>query len=129
MKIFRGPVSRDFPDDSYELVDTHDFSKEKNAWVKNKNILLNISKEANERQSAAQLILEEDDILALHQGLILGLREQAMQCEKNKNKISILVKALNEISVTATLANLKNKDPALDKIKEKVAAALQKIKK
>lgn len=128
MKIFRGPISRDFPDDSYELVDTHDFSKEESAWVKNKTILLNISKEANERQSAAQLILEENDILALHHGLILGLREQTMQCEKIKKQISILTKALSDISMIASLANLKNNDPAFDKIKTKISTVLQKIK-
>lgn len=81
MKLYRGPASKDFSDDTHERVATHDFSKDRTPWDRELRVRLNASKDPIERRSVAHVVLEQDDVLALHEGLMAGLVGKAKQAE------------------------------------------------
>jgi len=136
MKIYKGAQSKNQYDvlhNPESLVDTQDLSKNFEAWEYEKIIPVNITiKSDSERQSVAYICLEEADIIALHQGLLLSLRERASK----KNDLEAALNKINnhEFSIKnyhTKLLLLKSKHPELHDLikqfKEISKSALDKI--
>jgi hypothetical protein len=129
MKVYRGPESKDFLDDSRELVDTKDLSKEKHPWTGLKNFRVNLSKESTERQSIGHIVINAEEITTLHQGLVAGLLEKSNRCEIYEEQVKLLKKALSDIKHRALVGKLTSKDENFEKIKNIVEDVFEEIKK
>ncbi len=71
MKVYRGPNSKDFGDDTHQLVSSNELSKDMKPWSGHYITSANLTKEvAPERQSIAHIGLSEADVLALYRALI-----------------------------------------------------------
>jgi hypothetical protein len=87
MKIYRGPSSKPFSDESHELVYTTDLAKVTKLWHDSVVFQANITKEPVERQSLAHVVLNSEDVLTLHSTLITGLLARSANLEKMERKI------------------------------------------
>ncbi len=87
MKIYRGPKGKKFRhtytenikvagDDDHKFVDSIDLSNQVNPWSGETYVAVNVTKKGDERQSVVHIVLEENDVIALFQGLMKGLREK-----------------------------------------------------
>lgn len=122
MRIFRGPASQQF-DYTYtpniktagglehEQVDNIDFGTETESWSGEKLVRFNVSKDSNERQSVGHIVFKEEDITALHGGLMKGLQEKRRLAEE-----AFLV--LSRLDLDATVVGITQEDisMALSKI-------------
>lgn len=131
MKIYRGPSQKDFSDDAHAHVSDIDLSKDNDPWVDRKKYRANITKYGNDRKADAHIVLEAADIIALHQGLVEGLRQQATQSKVHQASVNTLRKALEDIQriALATLALRQDETEAIEKIKARAARALNPAKK
>lgn len=77
MEIYRVARKQKMSEDDYEKVDERDLSNDSESWTFKKRIeIINISKDANERQSLIRIVFSEKDIIALHDGLMKGWRKK-----------------------------------------------------
>lgn len=87
MKIYRGPKSQNFEhtysetikmagDENHKFVDKVDLSNDTGSWSGEKSIAVNVTKEGSERRAVVHIVIEEADIIALHQGLMKGLQRK-----------------------------------------------------
>jgi hypothetical protein len=106
MKIFRGPESQPFEYTNtpqvrvfngvgHEGVDDVDLSLATEPWSGVAVVKARISKDAKERKSVIHIVLEDNDIIALHQGLVRGL----LQSRKNADEASCELTRLNMSSI------------------------------
>lgn len=123
MKIYKGPSTKDFGDDQHELVDRKDLS-DTTPWTESKLITANMTKDHIERQSIAHILIDENDVLALHQGLVKGLMREAKSADELRRKVNSLTDALTEVRKVARLRNMNGTDEALAKVVEIVDAAV-----
>ncbi len=126
MKIYRGPLSKDFEDDSHLLVDSRDLSKNNNPWSKSCKFDFNVSKEGHERHSVVNLVLEEQDILALHKGLLQGIYDKATKYDQTLKEKHTLIKTLESIKLKLSLLKLKSNSDTLDEIVLTINSVLSK---
>ena len=71
MKVYRGPNSKDFQDDTHQLVSSNELSEGMRPWSGHYWTEANVTKEIDpRRQSVAHVGLSEADVLALHRALI-----------------------------------------------------------
>ncbi|KUY86209.1 hypothetical protein [Burkholderia sp. RF4-BP95] len=71
MNVYRGPSSKDFGDDTHQLVSSNELSKDMKPWSGHYMTSANLTKGvAPERQSIAHIGLSEADVLALYRALI-----------------------------------------------------------
>lgn len=71
MKIYRGPSSKDFNDDTHQLVESRDLSETIQPWTVQYIFRANLTKETfAERHSEAHVMLSEQDVVAMYQALI-----------------------------------------------------------
>ncbi|HDR9202080.1 TPA: hypothetical protein QDB48_003412 [Burkholderia vietnamiensis] len=109
MKVYRGPSSKDFSDDTHQLVSSNELSKEMKPWSGQYMTSANLTKEvAPERQSIAHIGLRESDVLALYRALIdekLRLFD-ALQHENTSLKMKTLrlEKKITELKVIVGVA-------------------------
>ena len=87
MKIYRGPSSKPFTDESHELVSTTDLAKVTKLWHDSIVFQANITKEPIERQSLAHVVLNSADVLTLHSTLLTGLLARSANLEKLERKV------------------------------------------
>lgn len=119
MKIYRGPSSKDLSDDSHEQVDEQDLSNSKEKWVGSKKFKVNITKNILARQSVAHVELMDKDILSLHQGLISGIYDKALQVDWLTIKVKYYESALEKILTKIKLNTFKVKpDETIQLIKD-----------
>ncbi|MBQ5964297.1 hypothetical protein [Massilia sp. ZL223] len=87
MKIFRGPSSKPFLDDSHELVSRvkpHDLEK----GVRDKALIkFNITKDGLERQAICTAQFEDDDLIPMINGLVARLSGQQDALKEIKKTI------------------------------------------
>lgn len=126
MKIYRGPRSKDFEDDSHILVDSRDLSENDKPWSKNCKFEVNVSKESNERHSVVNLVIEEGDILALHKGLLRGIYAKAKKHDETLKEKTMLIESLESIRTKISLSKLKDTPDILDKIDLIIGSTLSK---
>lgn len=69
MKIYRGPKTKRFDDDSHILVDEKQLGVS-GTWEKDKNIIFNITKDGTEREAVGTIRFSEEDIEKLYFSLI-----------------------------------------------------------
>jgi len=110
MKIYRGPKSKDFGDNSHELVDTKDLSSDTERWTVSKIVETNITKDGIERQAVTNIVLEEGDVVALYQGLIKGWQEKIGTFDALTKEALEQKQALNQIYRIVRLRNPKEAD-------------------
>ena len=97
MKIFRGPSTKPFNDDSHELVSEIEAGKSA-TFVKDSVILVaNITKQPEERQAVAHVQLDAVDLLALHRRLITGLEAKSNELDKLTLRTRKVSQALYEL--------------------------------
>lgn len=125
MKLYRGPASKDFSDDSHELVAKHDFSKEKITWTEQVRVRLNASKEAYERQSVAHVAVDQNDVLALYEGLVAGLVEKANRLAEVEERELALRGALRSVKLKLELHRIRENENLVADLLEIVADSLK----
>ena len=128
MKLYRGPASKDFDDETHQLVATHQFPTDRKAWANRTAVRLNASKEAIERQSVAHVVLEQEDVLALHEGLMAGLVEKARHADALKLQNMRLRAALAKVQEKLKKANPEDFDKLASELAGIVGKALGKGK-
>lgn len=74
MKIYRGPRTQNFCEDSHELVSCIEPNDLKDGIIEKSHIKFNITKNAVERQSICTAIFEESDMIPMLDGLICKLK-------------------------------------------------------
>lgn len=94
MKIFRGPSSKAFSDDSHELVATTDIGAATQIWHDAVLLRANITKEMNERQAVAHIQLDASDVLSLHSKLLTGLLSRSANFDKTEARIGRILQQL-----------------------------------
>jgi cob(I)alamin adenosyltransferase len=104
MKIYKGTQSKSYDDvldDPDSLVYTIDLSDDFEAWEYEKIIKVNATiKQDPKRKSVAYIQLTEADIIALHQGLLLSLRERASK----KNDLETALKQIKKVTFSLLLS-------------------------
>lgn len=71
MRIFRGPKTKDFGDESVTKVDEIDLSTDSRPWFgKSNRVEVNITKKGSKRKSVVYLDIGATDVLGLLQGLV-----------------------------------------------------------
>lgn len=86
MKVYRGPRSSAFSEESHQLVDSPDIKKGIQVWHDEVLITANISKDATERHSVAHLSLDATDVMTLHSALIGGLAARSANLAKAERR-------------------------------------------
>ncbi len=130
MKIYRGPKSKDFGDDSHELTDTKDLSHDTERWTVRKIVETNITKDGIERQAVTNIVLEEGDVVALYQGLIKGWQEKIGAFDALTKEALERKQALDQIYRIARLRNPKEADAeVITKIMSIAESVLKEKKK
>ena len=129
MKIYRGPSQKNFADDTHQKVAEVDLSGEVDPWLEYKTIKANITKDGYERKAVTHIQLGEDDILALHRGLIDGLKQHAKLYKSTQAREEALRSALADIQRYALLASHIGEAEAVAKIKARAEQALAPPKK
>ena len=88
MRIFRGPSSVPFPDESHELVSTPDLSTM--GTFLNGTIVLcaNVTKDPNERQALAHIELSATDIVALQNKLLAELMARSRELDNLRSRVA-----------------------------------------
>lgn len=129
MKIYRGPSQKDFSDDTHQKVSEVDLSKENSPWVEKRRFRGNITKDGYARRAVTHVELEAEDIIALHQGLVEGLKQESSQSKALQMSVSSLRKALEEIHRIAVLAPHQGEAEAVEEIKARADRALNPVKK
>lgn len=77
MRVYRGPSSKEFNDDSHEKVDDQDLTCFDRKWTGTLRFRVNVTKDISERQAVAHVELNDSEILSLHKGLVDGLYEKS----------------------------------------------------
>jgi hypothetical protein len=73
MKIYRGPSTKPFYDESHQLVAEISVLNDNEPWTGTKILKANVSKEAVERQAVVNIAVDEKEILHLHKVLLESL--------------------------------------------------------
>ncbi|MDP1773425.1 MAG: hypothetical protein Q8L15_14205 [Methylobacter sp.] len=126
MKIYRGPKTKplcsgDSIDDSHDLVDTIDLSKDSKAWEAKKIIKVNLTKKPDsERESVAHICLEEADVIALHQELLLSLRERASKKNDLEEALKKIINVRGGIFFPCNDQDIVNKNEQIQKLREQI---------
>ena len=76
MKVYRGPSTKAFEDDSHELVSSITPEELQQSISEGSYIRFNITKEANERQAVCTAHFENKDIIPMINGIISKLFTQ-----------------------------------------------------
>jgi hypothetical protein len=97
MKVYRGPKSTEFGDDTHKLVDEPDIKKSLRLWHDEVLIRADVSKEAQDRFSVAHVSLDASDVLALHSALTAGLAARSANLTKAENRIAEAKQVLNSM--------------------------------
>jgi hypothetical protein len=122
--VYRGPSSKDFLDESHELVASVDLSSDMEPWTSSKTVRVNVSKDAHQRFSVVTIIINDTDILALNQGLVKGLQREANEGGAAKKTVAKLQAALKDIAEWALLADV-DEAGVIPKIQACAEAALE----
>lgn len=126
MKVYRGPSSKDFSDDTHQLVSNNELSKDMKPWSGHYMTSANLTKEvAPERQAIAHIGLSESDVLALYRALIdekLRLFD-ALQRENTNLKLKLL-RLENKITELKVIAGVSG-----DTDNERVAKIRERLNK
>ena len=105
MKVYRGPQSKPFTDDSHEYVSQIKPNELEEGIKSNALIQFNITKDGYERQAVCTALFEDDDYIPMINGLLSRLNKQ-QECLSaikvvmdegliaNDEKISLIRKAL-----------------------------------
>jgi hypothetical protein len=95
MRVFRGPSTKDFGDDTHQLVEERDLSKDVKPWSDNYVFQANLTKEPlAERQAVAHVTLSEDDVIGIHRAL---MDEKLRQYKSARDRIKSLEGQLMQI--------------------------------
>lgn len=115
MQIFRGPSTKDFGDDTHQLVEERDLSSDIKPWSDNYVFQANLTKEAfAERQAIAHVKLSEDDVIAMHRAL---MDEKLRQYNAARDKIKTLETQLMQIRL-ALLSSTKSDAAKISDVKK-----------
>lgn len=88
MKVYRGPSSKQFHNESHELVAEIPPTKLEE-WVRTSALFqFNISKESNQRQAVCTAKFEEADMIPMIQGLLARLSAQQLSIAKIRDIVS-----------------------------------------
>lgn len=101
MRIYRGPAGQKFEYANspnvklalgveHELVDEFDLSVHNENWHGTRVIRAKIDKNSFKRSSVVHILIDETDIIALHQGLMEGLRQKRQHAEEASRELSAL---------------------------------------
>jgi hypothetical protein len=101
MRMFSGPSTVEFQysftpgvkmsgGQGHECVDAINLSDQPRVWSGEIRIQVNLNKEHELRQSVGHIILNEDDVIALYQGLMKGLQEKQCLAEEAAQVIAKL---------------------------------------
>ena len=84
MKIYRGPSTKPFEDDTHELVSEISPEDLENSIAKDSYIRFNITKEINERQAVCTARFDSKDIVPMVNGVMSKLELQQTALSKIK---------------------------------------------
>ena len=117
MKVYRGPKTKDFSDDSHEKVDDKEI-KDIQPWIGEMDIQVNATKDAKdkERQSVVTLRFKESDIDCLYKALVAGRTNKSKELESAKSQIVNLKAALDGIKRIALLAPKQSESETIKKV-------------
>ena len=101
MKIYRGPRTKDFSDDSHELVDTKNLA-EISPWHASIRVAVNLSKEPLDRQAIGHIEFEPEDVLSLLATLIEGLRQRSAELDQAQELLGSFRSAILDIRFEAS---------------------------
>lgn len=131
MRVYRGPNSSELYDDykfriineGHEIVDNIDLSKDSDLWVGEKTIRINITKSPDLRKAVAHIILNENDVVALYQGLMKGLLKDL---QEKRELFKIAKDIFNSFGQKSGLASLVPFEELINQAKEEEIADLKK---
>jgi hypothetical protein len=75
MKVYRGPDSKPYSDDTHEHVSTVSGQVLHKGLAMRAPIKVNISKDARERQAVCHLLFEEEDFVPLIEALLVRMKD------------------------------------------------------
>lgn len=117
MKVYRGPKTKDFSDDSHEKVDEQEI-KELQPWTDEIRLQVNATKDAQdkERQSVVTLVFKESDIDCLYESLLVGRSKKSKALASANSQIRELKAALDGIKRIALLASMQGQAETIKKV-------------
>jgi len=127
MKVFRNPSSKAVWEDR-TLVSNCDLSNDISPWTNSKEYDFNLTIDGVQRKSRGQIALTANDVIALHRGLVDGLKKQSDEVRNLRLKIEFLQSALEQIQNTIGFFSISEAEK-LAKIKKDVDAILNPPKK
>ncbi len=126
MKIFRGPSTKDFSDESHEEVSSINLSETLPPWDTVVRVRANITKDAIERQAVAHVEFTRDDLFDLHSRFLEGLIAKADEYDDAYKRVVELMSALMQIS---HLRSELNSREASDLVQEMIEIAEKVLKR
>lgn len=108
MKVFRGPSSKNFMDDTHELVSKVTPQELEKSITSGANIRFNINKDAIERKAVCTVQFEDEDIVPMISGLLSKLKVQQVTLRQIKNIMGngTLTEKIKIESINKALAGL-----------------------